>query len=174
MVGQSLSRQRREVCSGETSSSKTLRRWGIQTGKRQVPKRAKNAPNPCKPVKDSVRLKQASLSRKGKGRCLDRNDLVANVPMSGQASSNGRCGQSKSCMRRSDHSSCFMKPQGSEPKKSMSLSVRWPAKLMSLNGTGCKACSPLESRGEQEKRARRSHQRSASSLSIFTRRCPPC
>ena len=76
----------------ETSSLKTSRRWGVQTGKCRVPKLAKNAPNPCKPVKDSVRLKHALLSRKGKGRCLDRNDLAGRAPMSGRASSNGRSG----------------------------------------------------------------------------------
>jgi hypothetical protein len=31
----------------ETSSLKTLRRWGIQTGKRWVPKRARISSNPC-------------------------------------------------------------------------------------------------------------------------------
>ncbi len=47
---------------------------------------------PCKLLGDEVRLKHASLSRKGKGRCLDRNAIAESAPMSGQQFSNGCCG----------------------------------------------------------------------------------
>ena len=47
---------------------------------------------PCKLLGDEVRLKHASLSRKGKGRCLDQRESAERAPMSGRASSNGRCG----------------------------------------------------------------------------------
>lgn len=67
-----------------------------------------------------------------------------------------------------------MRPQGSEPKQSMSPSAPWPAKLMSLNMLGWRASLPPGSKVEREQRARRCHQRSASSLSICTQRCPAC
>jgi hypothetical protein len=74
----------------ETVSYHGIRRWELQTGKPWVSKLAKNAPNACKPVRDSVRLPHASLSGKGKGRCLDRRESAERIPRSGQASSNGR------------------------------------------------------------------------------------
>src|SRR5260370_31103944 len=74
--------------------------------------------------------------------------------MNGLLSSSGRCGLSRSSMNKSDLSSFSTKPPGSEPKKSMSLSVRWPAKPMSLSATGCKVCSRRGSRAEQEQLAK--------------------
>src|SRR2546421_3099726 len=45
--------------------------------------------------------------------------------MNGPISSSGRCGLNRNFMNRSDLSSFSMKPPGSEPKKSMFLSVHW-------------------------------------------------
>ena len=49
------------------------------------------------------------------------------------------------------------KPQGSEPKKSISPSERCPAKLMSLKNMGCKVCLHLKSMVGQEKAQRHFH-----------------
>jgi len=80
----------------------------------------------------------------------------------------------RSCTSKSDPSSCFTKPQGSEQRKSMSLSVRCPAKPMNLNAMGWRACSPLGSKAEQEKLARRSHQRCTNSSLTCMLSCPRC
>ncbi len=143
-------------------------------GKHWVSKWAKNAPNSCKPVRNSLRVNHASLSRKGKGRCLDPRESAERVPMSGQASNNGRCGLSKSCMRRSGPSSCSTKPQGSEPKKSMSPSAPCPAEPMRSNATGWLACSRQGSKVEREKRRMRCPRRCANSsltCTLNTRVC---
>ncbi len=94
--------------------------------------------------------------------------------MSGQVSSSGRCGLSRNSMSKSDLSSCTTKPQGSEQRKSMSPSARCPAKRMSLNATGCKACSRLGSKAEREKPQKHSHQRSANSSWTCTPKHLPC
>ena len=94
--------------------------------------------------------------------------------MSGRVSNNGRCGLSRNCTSKSDPSSFSMKPQGSEQRKSMSPNARCPAKRMSLNETGCKACSRLGSKAEREKLAARCHQRCANSSLTCMRSCPPC
>ena len=94
--------------------------------------------------------------------------------MSGGIFSNGRCGLSRSSTNKSDPSSCSTKPQGSEQKKSMSPNARCPGKRMSLNETGCKACSRLGSKAEREKLARRCRKRCASSSLICTLNFPLC
>src|SRR5436305_4972906 len=94
--------------------------------------------------------------------------------MSGLRSNSGPSGLSKNCMSKSAPSSCSMKPQGSEPKKSMSPNARWPAKPMRLNALGWLASLRPGSKVEREKRARRCRKISANSSSIFTPRCPPC
>src|SRR5713101_4514581 len=76
----------------ETVSYHGIRRWEVQTGKRWMSKLANMLLIPCKLLGDEVRLKHASLSRKGKGRCLDRNAVAESAPMSGQQFSNGCCG----------------------------------------------------------------------------------
>src|SRR5712692_10519878 len=90
----------------------------------------------------------------GKGICLGRNEIAESGQMSGQVSSSGQSGLSRNFMNKFAPSSCFMKPQGSEQKKSMSPSARWPAKRMSLKRMGCKACSHPGSKAGQEKQAR--------------------
>jgi hypothetical protein len=129
---------------------------------------------PCKLSGGQVRLKHTSLSRKGKGRCLDRNAIAESAPMSGRVFSNGRCGLSRSFTSKSDPSSFSTKPQGSEQRKSMSPNAYCPVKRMSLNDTGCKACSRLGSKAEREKPQRRCHQRFANSSLTCTLSCQPC
>ena len=61
----------------------------------------------------------------------------------------------RSFTSKSNLSSCSTKPQGSEQKKSMSPSAHCPAELMSLNATGCKACSRLGSAAPGDSSAHR-------------------
>jgi hypothetical protein len=129
---------------------------------------------PCKHAGDSLCLKHASLSGKGKGRCLDRNALAESAPMNGRGFGNGRCGLNRSCTSKSDPSSCSTKPQGSEQRKSMSPNVRLPAKRKRLNDTGCKACLHPRNKAEREKLAGRSHRRSANSSWTCTLNYLPC
>src|SRR5258708_17478783 len=82
---------------------------------------------PCNLLGDEVRLKHASCCRKGKGRCLDRNEFVESALRSGPRSSSGRCGLSSTWTSKSPPSSCPMKPQGSDPTKAMSPNAPLPA-----------------------------------------------
>src|SRR5258708_30823818 len=74
---------------------------------------------PCNLLGDEVRLKHPSCCRKGKGRCLDRNEFVESALRSGPRSSSGRCGLSRYCTSKSAPSSVNNKPQCSYPTKSM-------------------------------------------------------
>src|SRR5260370_16260514 len=75
---------------------------------------------PCNLLGDEVRLKHASCCRKGKGRCLDRNEFVESALRRGPRSSSGRCGLSRNCTSKSAPSSCTRKPQGIKPKQPLS------------------------------------------------------
>jgi hypothetical protein len=120
-------------------------------------------------------LASSVVGSEGRGRCLDRNAIAESAPRSGHRYSNGRCGLSRSCTSKSDLSSCSMKPQGSERKKSMSLSGRLPAKPMNLNAMGWQACFLPGNKAGKEQPQKHFHQRSASSLwtcMLNYRRCP--
>src|SRR5712691_462097 len=137
-------------------------------------KRATSPAKPCKRCGWSGTLDATTHQTARQGRCLDRNESAASAPTNGRRSSNGRCGRSLNSTNKSDLSSCTTKPQGSEPKRSMSPSARCPAKLMNLNAPGWRACFPLEKLVEQEHQERPCLKRFARPSEPCTPRCPPC
>src|SRR5450755_495971 len=94
--------------------------------------------------------------------------------MSGRVFNSGRCGLSRNSMSKFARSFFSTKLQGSEQRKSMSPIARCPAKRMSLNDMGCKACSHLGSKEVNERLTGHSQHLYASSSSICTLNYPPC
>src|SRR5215831_15744653 len=92
-------------------------------------------------------VKKHRFLGKARGECRVRNESVVSIPTSGLRLNSGRCGQNRGVMKRSDPWFCSTKPQGSEPKQSISPSARWLAKRMSLKNMGCAAFFAPEDHG---------------------------